>query len=200
MATIQQTTRTVFLLYCVIFISTNPSSLFFSVDALSAIKPSSRTAKQHHSSRRDWLNHAGTGVVATVVAGTAFPQASFATTAEYITELESSLTKLQPIPNLLQEEKWDEVRTILKTPPVNKLWNLGESQNPVMKLAKETGNVELFEVKDELAYNLQMTDELTYNNVFVYFQPGNGKIKIKEPQDAVNMALKQLESIIKESS
>ena len=69
-----------------------------------------------------------------------------------------------------------------------------------MKLAKETGNVELFEVKDELAYNLQMTDELTYNNVFVYFQPGNGKIKIKEPQDAVNMALKQLESIIKESS
>jgi hypothetical protein len=200
MAMIQQTARTVFLLYCVIFISTNsPSSLFFSVDALSAIKPSSRTAKQH-SSRRDWLNHAGAGVVATVVAGTVFPQASFATTSEIVTELESSLTKLQPISNLLQEEKWDEVRTILKTPPVNKLWNLGESQNPIMKLAKETGNVELFEVKDELAYNLQMTDELTYNNVFVYFQPGNGKIKIKEPQDAVNMALKQLESIIKESS
>lgn len=200
MAMIQQTTRTVFLFYCVLFISTNsPSPLFFSVEALSAIKPSSRTTNQH-SSRRDWLDYAGAGVVATVVAGTVFPQPSFASTAEYVTELESSLTKLQPIPNLLQEEKWDEVRTILKTPPVNKLWNLGESQNPVGKLAKETGNVELFEVKDELAYNLQMTDELTYNNVFVYFQPGNGKVKIKEPQDAVNMALKQLESIIKEAS
>jgi hypothetical protein len=93
----------------------------------------------------------------------------------------------------------DKVRTILKTPPVNKLWNLGDSQNTVLKLAKETGNVDLFEIKDDLAYNLQMCDQLTYDNVFVYFQPGNGKIKIKEPTDVINKAIKQLDDIIQES-
>lgn len=45
-----------------------------------------------------------------------------------------------------------------------------------MKLAKETGNVELFEKKDDLALSLQMCDQLTYDNAFVYFQPGNGKV------------------------
>ena len=101
---------------------------------------------------------------------------------------------------MLEEQKWDEVRTILKTPPVNKLWNLGDSQNTVLKLVKETGNVELFEIKDDLAYSLQICDQLTYANNFIYYQPGNGKLKIKEPIEAINNALRQLDSIIKESS
>lgn len=88
-----------------------------------------------------------------------------------VEELEASQSKLKEIPSLLQEQEWDKVRTILKTPPVNKLWNLGDSQNVILKLAKETGNVEWFELKDDLAYNLQMCDQLTYDNVFVYFQP-----------------------------
>jgi hypothetical protein len=45
-----------------------------------------------------------------------------------------------------------------------------------------------------------MCDQLTYDNVFVYFQPGNGKIKIKEPTDVINKAIKQLDDIIQESS
>lgn len=131
-----------------------------------------------------------------------FPEATEATSVvnNYVQELERSKTKLQPIPGLLQEQKWDDVRTILKTPPVNYLWNLGDSSNTVLKLAKETGNVDLFELKEDLAYNLQMCDQLTYDNVFVYFQPGNGKIKIKEPTDFINKAMKQLDDIIAESS
>lgn len=111
-------------------------------------------------------------------------------------ELSLSKSKLQEIPDLLQAQEWDKVRNILKTPPVNKLWNLGDSQNTVLKLAKETGDVELFELKDELAYNLQMCDQLTYDNVFVYFQPGSGKIKIKEPVETAQKAVSYLDQII----
>jgi hypothetical protein len=98
----------------------------------------------------------------------------------------------------LEQQEWDKVRTILKTPPVNKLWNLGDSQNVILQLAKETGDVELFEVKDELSLALQMTDQLTYDNVFVYFQPGNGKVKIKEPVDLAKKAIGIVQQILDE--
>jgi hypothetical protein len=33
---------------------------------------------------------------------------------------------MEPIPDLLEKQDWEAVRQILKTPPVNKLWNLGD--------------------------------------------------------------------------
>ncbi len=89
-----------------------------------------------------------------------------------IADLNDSLTKIQTIPSLVDALEWDKVRTVLKTPPVNQLWNLGESQNTLVKLAKETGEFELMEMKDELAISLQMTDQYSYDNVFIYYQPG----------------------------
>jgi len=44
--------------------------------------------------------------------------------------------------------------------------------------------------------SLQMADQLTYDNAFVYFQPGNGKVDIKGPQNMISKAQKQLEEII----
>lgn len=41
-----------------------------------------------------------------------------------------------------------------------------------MKLAKETGDFDIMEMKDELAISLQMTDQFSYDNVFIYYQPG----------------------------
>lgn len=32
--------------------------------------------------------------------------------------------------------------------------------------------MELLELKDELAISLQMTDQYSYDNVFIYYQPG----------------------------
>jgi hypothetical protein len=165
----------------------------------------SNIVHRNEVSRRGWI---GEVVSATIVASSTLmtwsscPQTSEASglSSDYVKELQDSQSKLQEIPSLLQDQEWDKVRTILKTPPVNKLWNLGDSQNTVLKLAKETGNVDLFELKDDLAYNLQMCDQLTYDNVFVYFQPGNGKIKIKEPTDFATKALKQLDDIIREAS
>jgi hypothetical protein len=65
-----------------------------------------------------------------------------------------------------------------------------------MKLAKETGDPELFELKDELATTIQICDQLTYDNVFVYYQPGNGKVNIKEPVKMAKQAIQQLQQII----
>ena len=100
------------------------------------------------------------------------PSANAASTEDLISDLTASKSKLEPIPGLLDNGEWDKVRTILKTPPVNQLWNLGDSQNTLSKLAKETGEIELLELKDELSISLQMCDQLTYDNAFVYFQPG----------------------------
>jgi len=123
-------------------------------------------------------------------------RAAAASTSSLVEELKECKAKLEPIPALLQEKEWDKVRSILKLPPVNKLWNLGDSQNTVLQIAKETGDVELFELKDELALTLQMCDQLTYDNAFVYFQPGKGQYNIKEPADLSVKAMKQIQEII----
>ena len=46
-----------------------------------------------------------------------------------LAELRDARDALKPLPALLDEEKWDAVRSVLKTPPVGLLWNLGESKN-----------------------------------------------------------------------
>jgi len=117
---------------------------------------------------------------------------SSAAAANLIADLETSLDKLATVPELLQAQKWDEARTVLKTPPVNYLWNMGDSSNTLLKLAKATDNFDLIELKDELSLSIQMCDQLTYDNVFVYFQPGNGKVKVKEPVDLAVKANAQL--------
>jgi hypothetical protein len=126
------------------------------------------------------------------IAGTNPSIANAAATKDLVADLVSSKEKLAPIPDLLQKEEWDKVRTILKTPPVNQLWNLGESQNPLVKIADNLGEIELLDLKDELAISLQMCDQLTYANAFVYFQPGNGKVNIKQPTDLANKAMAQI--------
>ena len=143
---------------------------------------------------------ASAGVTTGIILVGSFPQRAEATAADTIStlrgELSDSRSKLTAIPDFLQSQEWDKVRSILKTPPVNKLWNLGDSQNTVMQLAKEMGDPELFELKDELSYQLQICDQLTYDNVFIYFQPGSGKINIKAPTDAANNAMKYLDQIL----
>mmetsp|Transcript_27513 Transcript_27513/g.33386 ORF Transcript_27513/g.33386 Transcript_27513/m.33386 type:complete len:215 (-) Transcript_27513:121-765(-) len=113
-----------------------------------------------------------------------------------IEELKASRQKLETVPDLLQQEKWDEVRTILKTPPINYLWNMGDSKNVLVSLAKATDEFELLDLKDELSVSLQMCDQLTYDNVFVYFQPGSGKVKIKEPVQLAKKAIQQIDEAL----
>ncbi|CAJ1953855.1 unnamed protein product [Cylindrotheca closterium] len=176
------------------------------VEAWSMPDPITRTSQQSNTerlatSRRHWFQQAiaATSTLVTVAAISPLPaSAATSVVASLKDELKTCQSKLVDIPALLEQQEWDKVRTILKTPPVNKLWNLGDSQNVILQLAKETGDVELFEVKDELSIALQMTDQLTYDNVFVYFQPGNGKVKIKEPVDLAKKAIGIVQQILDE--
>ena len=52
------------------------------------------------------------------------------------------------------------------------------------------------ELKDELSISLQMTDQYSYDNVFIYYQPGNGKVKVKEPMEMAEKAIGELKMAI----
>jgi len=113
-----------------------------------------------------------------------------------LAELRAVRTALEPLPALLDEEKWDAVRSVLKVPPVGNLWNLGESKNTLRKLAVLRDDVELFELADDVAGALQLADQFTYDNNFIYFQPGNGKVNIKGPKDQIIVASKKLGELV----
>ena len=134
-----------------------------------------------------------------LLATSSLPQpahAAAAKEAELLAELKAVRTALEPLPALLEEEKWDAVRSVLKVPPVGNLWNLGDSKNTIRKLADLRDDVELFELADDVAGALQLADQYTYDNNFIYFQPGNGKVKIKEPKQQVQIASKKLGELL----
>ena len=125
------------------------------------------------SSRRALLLSASAAAAAGVVLLPARPSFAATTAREsLIADLDTSLERISTIPPLLESAQWDKVRTVLKTPPVNQLWNLGDAQNTLARLAKETGEMEMMDMKDELAISLQMTDQYSYDNNFIYYQPG----------------------------
>jgi len=99
---------------------------------------------------------------AVVPTSSAAAASSDTTTKALLDQMESARAKLEPVPGLLQKEEWESVRQILKTPPVNFLWNMGDSKNPVLAAAKATDEFELIDLKDELSISLQMCDQLTY--------------------------------------
>ena len=149
------------------------------------------------STRRNFISAVGASIAAASVL-TAQSQSAFAASTKdaLIADLNESYAKLSTVPDLLQQSEWDKVRNILKSPPLNLLWNLGDSKNTLVMLAKETGDMELLEAKDELSISLQMCDQYTYDNVFVYFQPGDGKVKIKEPVEMAEKAKSQLKEVL----
>ena len=162
----------------------------FQADAFSTTDPSRRTFLSD-------VKSAASLVVPALITSTVNPSISNAVgVKDLVSDLETSKEKMLAIPELLEANEWDKVRSILKTPPVNSLWNLGDSKNTLVQIAKQTGEIELLELKDELAINLQMCDQLTYDNAFVYFQPGNGKVNIKEPTTLAKKAMGQISEAI----
>lgn len=111
-------------------------------------------------------------------------------------DAEAVLVKLEPLAGYIDDAKWDSVRTVLKTSPIAELWNLGASKNWLRAEALAAGDPELIELSEDLSSALQLTDQYVYDNNFIYFQPGNGKLKYKEPKDQVKVAQSKLKQII----
>mmetsp|Transcript_105782 Transcript_105782/g.252319 ORF Transcript_105782/g.252319 Transcript_105782/m.252319 type:complete len:176 (+) Transcript_105782:72-599(+) len=103
---------------------------------------------------------------------------------------------LDRVPGLLKEQKWDSVRSVLKVPPVSLLWNLGLDKNPLKKLGDNLGDVQVLEAMDDISSALQTADEIAYSNVYVYGQPGEGKVKIEEPIIFVKTAMSKLDEVL----
>lgn len=119
--------------------------------------------------------------------------------AAILDEIRAIRKALDPpaINKLLDEEQWDAVRSIFKVPPVNYAWEQSQkTKNPFRKLADLRDDVELFEVVDDLAASLQLADQYCYSNTFIYTQPGNGKVKIKEPKAQVKIAVEKIDSFL----
>ena len=77
-------------------------------------------------SRRAWWTRLVVDTTAVVAVTGTRPAWAAVDTRQAIDELEQCIEKMKPIPDLLEANEWDKVRTILKLPPVNKLWNLGD--------------------------------------------------------------------------
>ena len=80
-------------------------------------------------------------------------------------------------------------------PPVNYLGAV-ETRRTRSKLAVLRDDVELFEVVDDIAQAMQLADQYCYSNTFIYTQPGNGKMKFKEPKQQIKIAVDKMDSFI----
>uniref|UniRef100_A0A7S4IU75 Uncharacterized protein n=1 Tax=Odontella aurita TaxID=265563 RepID=A0A7S4IU75_9STRA len=113
-----------------------------SIGSSSISSSTSSISSTSTSSRRAFLSKTTASVPAVVGAAVALnpraASAAAATKESLLSDLKASKEKLAPIPELLKSEQWDSVRTLLKTPPVNQLWNLGE----VREVASESSRVE----------------------------------------------------------
>eukprot|EP00439_Symbiodinium_sp_Y106_P080458 s660_g19.t1 len=116
---------------------------------------------------------------------------------ELIALLRQDRELLDPLPKMLKDQKWDNVRSVLKTPPVSYLWNLGLEKNTLKKLGDSLGEIQVLELMDEIASDLQVADEISYSNNYVYGQPGEGKVKIQEPIEYMKMAMSKLDEVLK---
>ncbi|CAE7234515.1 unnamed protein product [Symbiodinium pilosum] len=81
---------------------------------------------------------------------------------ELISLLRQQRELLEPLPKMLKDQKWDNVRSVLKTPPVAYLWNLGMDKNNLKKLGDSLGEIQVLELMDEIASDLQTADEISY--------------------------------------
>ena len=123
-----------------------------------------------HLSRRQTLQRGSLAAVVPVLV----PTPAFASTK---TDAEKVLEALQPLSGFVDEGKWDAVRTVLAQSPVVELWKTGNSKNWIRAAALSAGDPELIELSEDLSSALQLTDQYVYDNNFIYFQPGNGKVR-----------------------
>ena len=121
-------------------------------------------------SRRQTLQRGSLAAVVPLLA----PAPAFASTK---TDAEKVLDALQPLSGFVDDGKWDAVRTVLAQSPIVELWKTGNSKNWIRAAALSAGDPELIELSEDLSSALQLTDQYVYDNNFIYFQPGNGKVR-----------------------
>ncbi len=88
-----------------------------------------------------------------------------------LSQLKEARAQLEPVPNLIKEEKWDSVRAILITPPLADCW--AKTSKPLLKLYAQAQDdlpngdeLTALELREEALDHLRFLDMAVYNNVF----------------------------------
>lgn len=86
-------------------------------------------------------------------------------------QLKEARAQLDPVPKLIQEQKWDSVRAILITPPLSDCWSktgklLQSYANAIGEEVPDGDELAALELKEEALDHLRFLDMAVYNNVF----------------------------------
>lgn len=90
--------------------------------------------------------------------------------AELLSQVQQARKQLDPVPKLIEEEKWDAVRAVLIEAPLADCW--AKTSRPLLTRYAEAlgaaGGDELavLEAKEDLVSHLRYLDMAVYNNVF----------------------------------
>lgn len=102
------------------------------------------------------------------------PETSYAkgeTLEQLQSQLKQARAQLNPVPKLIQEQKWDSVRAILITPPLSDCWSktgklLQSYANAIGEELPDGDELAALELKEEALDHLRFLDMAVYNNVF----------------------------------
>ena len=130
------------------------------------------------SSRRRFLsqNVQAVAIVATttVMVGTATAPAVAAAAPsldETVSLIQQARAQLEPVPQLIKQEKWDSVRAILITPPLSDCW--AKTGRPLLNVyATALGDAGLdelaaLEARDQAISHLRYLDMAVYSKMFL---------------------------------
>eukprot|EP00522_Entomoneis_paludosa_P002108 CAMPEP_0172467960 /NCGR_PEP_ID=MMETSP1065-20121228/60267_1 /TAXON_ID=265537 /ORGANISM="Amphiprora paludosa, Strain CCMP125" /LENGTH=155 /DNA_ID=CAMNT_0013225247 /DNA_START=191 /DNA_END=658 /DNA_ORIENTATION=+ len=86
-------------------------------------------------------------------------------------QIQQAKVQLEPIADLIKQEKWDSIRNILVTPPLSDCWSKTSKllDRYAQAIGDEVPNGDEFaalELKEDAAYHLRFLDMAVYNNVF----------------------------------
>ena len=85
---------------------------------------------------------------------------------DLLRQVQQASKQLEPVPQLIKDQKWDAVRAILLEPPLVDCWK--KTNRPLLQKYAEAVDDELaaLEAKEELVSHLRYLDMAVYNNVF----------------------------------
>jgi hypothetical protein len=130
-------------------------------------------------SRRAWAVQQSMGISSVLLSTTScVPLAHAAAPTTPIPSLDSLTALLQeahqqldPVPQLIQQEKWDSVRAILIKPPLSNCWTSSPRQPILNQFAQALGDaggdeLAALEAREDLISHLRYLDMAVYNNNF----------------------------------
>ena len=123
---------------------------------------------------------------------------------------------LAALPKLVGDQQWDPVRSELRTPAVNALWNTADKANTLLKLARSRGDPDIFDAAEEVSRSLRDVDGIVYSNGFSMEGKmagaglrgdgsgvggkaqgaGGGKYRIKEPQALLISVVASIDGVL----